>query len=42
LKILVIGLLLVGELEGDVEHALLRLVQIHQAGEQQWPHLKNR
>jgi len=26
LKILILGLLLIGELEGDVQHALLRLI----------------
>ena len=31
--------LLVGDAEGDVEHALLRVVEIEQAREQQRPHL---
>ena len=30
-------LLVVGDLEGDIEHALLRLAQIHQARQQQRP-----
>jgi hypothetical protein len=32
-------LLLVGDAEGDVEHAFLRVVEIEQAGQQQRPHL---
>ncbi|MNY70806.1 hypothetical protein D3C86_2090140 [compost metagenome] len=30
---------LVGDLEGDVEHALLRLRRVHQSRQQQRPHL---
>jgi hypothetical protein len=32
---------LVGDVEGDVEHAFLRLVEVHQPREQQRPHLRN-
>ena len=31
----------VGELEGDVEHALLRVVEIEEARQQQRPHLRD-
>ncbi len=34
--------MIVGELEGDVEHALLRRVEIEDARDQQRPHLGNR
>ena len=35
-------LLVVGDLEGDVEHAFLRLAQIHQPRQQQRPELRDR
>ena len=34
--------LFVGDPEGDVQHALLRVAEIHQARQQQWPHLGDR
>ncbi len=34
--------LLVGDAEGDIEHALLRLVEIQQPRQQQRPHLRDR
>src|SRR5688500_3420150 len=35
-------LLVVGDLESDIEHALLRVVKIHKTREQQWSHLRDR
>ena len=32
----------IGKTEDDVEHAFLRLVQVHQTSQQQWPHFANR